>query len=201
VLGGFFTRGIDPEVAKAVERVGRDLESAGAAVCPVDGEGIDDAPDVWNDLAWPEVAAVHGHLLRRRELLSSRTAALLEHGGALPPSRRDAARRRAVQIAGWFRSRLEDVDVLLAPSTPYPPPAMEAEWVAVGGGRRLDVRLGGASRLCRPVNLSGLPALAIPAGRSSGGLPLGVQLIGRSGRDDLLLSTAVFLEARDGSER
>jgi aspartyl-tRNA(Asn)/glutamyl-tRNA(Gln) amidotransferase subunit A len=198
MLAGCFTRDVDPQVAEAVERVGRALESAGAVVCPVDSEGIEDAPEVWNDLAWPQAAEVHGHLLRRRELLSARTAALLEQGAGISQRRRDAARRRAVQIGAWFRDRLRQVDALLAPSTPYPAPASDAEWVALPGGRRLDVRLGGPSRLCRPVSISGLPALAIPAGRSSGGLPLGVQLIGASRRDDLLLSTAALLEACDG---
>jgi aspartyl-tRNA(Asn)/glutamyl-tRNA(Gln) amidotransferase subunit A len=197
VLSGFFATGIHPEVGAAIERVTRGLESVGAVVDQVGGEGIRDAPEVWNQLAWPEVAAIHGQLLERREQLSARTAALLEQGSALPPARREAARQRAGQVAAWFLERLQGADILVAPSTPYPPPYAEAEWVAVGPGHRLDVHLGGASRLCRPVNLSRLPALAIPAGRTSEGLPLGVQLLAAPGEEELLLSIAVLLE-RDG---
>jgi Asp-tRNA(Asn)/Glu-tRNA(Gln) amidotransferase A subunit family amidase len=100
-------------------------------------------------------------------------------------------------VARWFLDKLEEADILVAPSAPYPPPRREAEWVEVGPGQRLDVHLGGASRLCRPVNLSMLPALAVPAGRSSEGLPLGVQLLAAPGEEELLLSVAAMLE-RDG---
>ncbi|MBN1966329.1 MAG: amidase, partial [Anaerolineae bacterium] len=40
----------------------------------------------------------------------------------------------------------------------------------------------------------GLPALALPAGRSVEGLPLGVQVVGRWGQDELLLGWAIALE-------
>ena len=51
--------------------------------------------------------------------------------------------------------------------------------------------------LTRPVNLAGLPALAIPSGTSSEGLPLGTQLIGGPGSEGLLLETGALLERLD----
>ncbi|MGR3581599.1 MAG: amidase family protein, partial [Sagittula sp.] len=44
------------------------------------------------------------------------------------------------------------------------------------------------------VNASGLPAMAFPAGRANG-LPIGMQLVGRHGGEDLLLSIAATLDA------
>ena len=51
-----------------------------------------------------------------------------------------------------------------------------------------------ADRFTVPANLAGLPALSIPCGATSDGLPIGVQLIAPAGREDLLLSIARALE-------
>ncbi|MEM8663844.1 MAG: amidase [Pseudomonadota bacterium] len=54
----------------------------------------------------------------------------------------------------------------------------------------------GDSRCNALATFLGAPAIAIPAGRGSNGLPLGVQLIGRPGEDGRLLRTAAWLDAR-----
>ena len=45
-----------------------------------------------------------------------------------------------------------------------------------------------------PFNLTGHPALSLPAGRAAGGLPIGLQLVGRWHDDRLLLDVAALLE-------
>jgi aspartyl-tRNA(Asn)/glutamyl-tRNA(Gln) amidotransferase subunit A len=52
------------------------------------------------------------------------------------------------------------------------------------------------SRFTRFVNYFGLPALAVPAGFDSRGMPVGLQIIGRPGSDALLLEIGVRLQAR-----
>jgi aspartyl-tRNA(Asn)/glutamyl-tRNA(Gln) amidotransferase subunit A len=52
------------------------------------------------------------------------------------------------------------------------------------------------SRFTRFVNYLGLPALAVPAGFDSCGMPVGLQLIGRPGSEVLLLQIAVRLQER-----
>ncbi len=58
----------------------------------------------------------------------------------------------------------------------------------------MDVHRGGTAWLTRVVNLTGLPALALPAGFSQDGTPLGVQLIGREGEEALLLRAGAALQ-------
>lgn len=54
------------------------------------------------------------------------------------------------------------------------------------------------SPYCYIFNMTGQPALAVPAGFDPGGLPLGVQLAARTGREELLLSLGSAVEARLG---
>jgi Asp-tRNA(Asn)/Glu-tRNA(Gln) amidotransferase A subunit family amidase len=164
---------------------------------PVDGEGIDDAPEVWDDYAWSQFAAAHGHLLAQRDLLQRPTAAILEYGLELTGPRRLEARRRAEQIAAWFDQRLREVDVLLAPTTPFPAPPADSDLVQVRDAHSLSVRRGAVSILTRPVNLAGLPAVSLPAGFSGDGLPLSVHVIGRRGGEETLLEVAATLEESD----
>jgi aspartyl-tRNA(Asn)/glutamyl-tRNA(Gln) amidotransferase subunit A len=58
------------------------------------------------------------------------------------------------------------------------------------------------TRLTRPINYLGLPALSIPCGFTRGGLPVGMQLIGRSFDEATLLRVgAAFQRATDFHER
>ena len=86
----------------------------------------------------------------------------------------------------------EDVDVLAWPTVPAPAPPLEAPIVELPSGTetadRANVR-GGAL-----ANLTGTPAISVPVGLSSGGLPIGLQLEAAWGRDELLLDAAEALE-------
>jgi Asp-tRNA(Asn)/Glu-tRNA(Gln) amidotransferase A subunit family amidase len=181
-------------VRDAVAATADALREEDIEVEDVEGDGIDDAPQVWNDYAWSQFAAAHGHLLERAELLDDRTASFLEHGARLPDEKRVAARARAEEIARWFAGRLAGLDLLIAAATPFPAPPVTAERVTMREGETMGIHGGAVSVLTRPVNLAGLPALALPAGYSGEGLPLGVQLIAGRRREGTLLEAAALLE-------
>jgi aspartyl-tRNA(Asn)/glutamyl-tRNA(Gln) amidotransferase subunit A len=197
VAGGFFAERIHPDIAMAVEEVRAAFEGAGVRTRDGTLGDIRDGPEVWNRVAWPEFAAAHGRLLRRPETLYPRTRNRLEYGAACTAVDYLHARERAAEIREVFLAALRDVDVLLAPATPFPAPRADQEEVDVGGAS-WDVHRGGPAWLTRPVNLAGVPALAMSAGFSREGMPLGVQLIGRPGEEATLLRLARSFQETTG---
>jgi aspartyl-tRNA(Asn)/glutamyl-tRNA(Gln) amidotransferase subunit A len=104
---------------------------------------------------------------------------------------------RAQQVRGLVRDAVDAAlarrDVLLAPSTPIVAPALDERQTTLGDGPS-DVR-GALLRFTRPFNLSGHPACALPCGFTAGGLPIGMQLVGRP------FDEATVLRAADGFQR
>ena len=108
---------------------------------------------------------------------------------------------QAQRLRAWFRARMlelfREVDVILAPATPYVAPKLGQQTIEVDG-EVLPVRpmLGVYTQ---PISFIGLPVLAVPV-PLPGGLPIGVQLIAAPGREDVLFRVAAALE-RSGAVR
>ena len=197
--GGFFADRLHDEVADAVRAAALVFQAAGLAVDEVDGSGIEDARFVWIRVCCPEFAMAHPELSGDRlDLVHPSVRAWLEIGASLTPEDRDHAARRRREIAGWFRRSLEGRDAMLIPTTPYPAPPADAMDVDLGsaGSVRLDEL--GPGWLTSSVNLSGLPAVSLPASRSSGGLPIGVTLVGNQDAEETLFDVAELWERESG---
>lgn len=86
----------------------------------------------------------------------------------------------------------EDVDAILLPTMPYIAFGAEGPIPTVLAGR--EVGLGAAGPFTAPFNLSGHPAVSVPAGLVDG-LPVGLQIVCRRNEDHLALALAARLEA------
>jgi amidase len=129
-----------------------------------------------------------------RALLEPSTRQLAAAGRRLVPPRRRAAllgqraRRTARVLELW-----DEVDVVLMPVLASTAISAEGAY-----GKSAPIAMDRASRFMpfNPLfNLTGQPAIALPAGFGADGLPLSVQLVGRPGAEDLLYSLAGQLEA------
>jgi aspartyl-tRNA(Asn)/glutamyl-tRNA(Gln) amidotransferase subunit A len=188
---GFFAD-VHPETAAVVGSTAKVLERAGIEIQPVDGHGVEDARRVWMDVCTPEFADAHPLLRdpKRRALVAPSVVEWLDHGERLSEEERARARARRAEIGGWFRDRLAGLDALLIPTTPYPAPPPDDQEVDLLASGRVSLASVGPGWITCSVNLAGLPAVSLPAGRSSLGLPIGVSLVGHDDREGLLLSLA-----------
>jgi Asp-tRNA(Asn)/Glu-tRNA(Gln) amidotransferase A subunit family amidase len=93
-----------------------------------------------------------------------------------------------------LRDVYERVDVVVTPTTACTAPPIRADALATGES---DIPLlDRIMRFATPANLFGLPAISVPAGYDAGGLPIGIQAMGRPGEEDALLRFAAAVEAR-----
>ncbi len=110
----------------------------------------------------------------------------------VPPRRRDRLLAKRDVTAARVESLWDEVDVLLMPALTITPFGAEG-----AHGRAAPAAVDRASRLAAYTglfNLTGQPAVSLPAGLSPDGLPLSVQLVGRRGAEDMLYSLAGQIE-------
>jgi aspartyl-tRNA(Asn)/glutamyl-tRNA(Gln) amidotransferase subunit A len=189
---GFFRDLVHLEVLAAVDAVSRDLQGFGANIDAVDGTGLSEVRSIWTGICYPEFAEAHPKLRGPAlDLVSDQPRRWLERGMADTSDQRAEAARRREEVGAWFRRALEGQDALLIPTTVYPAFAWDATSVDVGDGGSVDPDDVGPGWLTSSVNLAGLPAVNLPAARSSDGVPIGVSLVGRVGDDVALVALAV----------
>jgi aspartyl-tRNA(Asn)/glutamyl-tRNA(Gln) amidotransferase subunit A len=176
----YYFDGIDPEMAAAVRAAAAALAGLGALVAPVRLPDPRTLIDVGNAISRSEAAALHVRLARERpHELQPAVRARLEIGFHI--SAHDylqALRLRSRLTREFIAEVFAEVDALVVPVIPEPAPALAA--VKSGSVDEFVARMGRFSRLTRPFNTLGLPALTVPCGFSSDGRPLAVQIVGRA---------------------
>ncbi|MDP8957228.1 MAG: amidase [Actinomycetota bacterium] len=201
VPGGFFADRVHAEVLELVQKVAETFEENGADIEMLDGSGIDDSRRVWSRICYPEFAAAHPILDERPGDVAPSVRAWAEEGRRLRPTERAEAARRRQEIQRWYRDHLERFDALLIPSTPYPALSPDQDVIDLGRGETVDANAVGPGWLTCSVNLAGLPALNLPAGRSTDALPIGVSLVGDDNGESTLLEMAAEWEAATNYSR
>jgi Asp-tRNA(Asn)/Glu-tRNA(Gln) amidotransferase A subunit family amidase len=103
------------------------------------------------------------------------------------------AQRHRVRLTHHFLRVLQSVDVIATPMTGSTAPAWSPKALVAG-----ESNLGLATHIMKyalPANLTGLPAISVPAGYDESGLPIGLQWIGRHWEEHTLFRLALVAEA------
>jgi Asp-tRNA(Asn)/Glu-tRNA(Gln) amidotransferase A subunit family amidase len=87
--------------------------------------------------------------------------------------------------------KIREVDVVLTPTTPIPAPRISDLTEDISRLRPAEIVL---LRNTRPINVWGLPAISVPCGFTSEGLPIGLQIAGAQGEEGKVLRTARVFE-------
>lgn len=132
-----------------------------------------------------------------KEALQPMNRWLLEQTGSIGEYLQAVSQMQVVarRIVSFFNS----VDVLVLPTYLHPTIRV-GEWASLSPEETLQKIISWVAP-CPPFNASGQPALALPTGFDSNGLPVGVQLIGRPAAESTLIAIAAQIEAATRSAR
>ena len=187
----FFER-IDPEVDRAVRAAMAAAASAGAELVSVDLPDVAAINNSGLTILLAEASAMADPFLTQRERFGADVLALLDQGRLVPATEYILAQRARRERKADFHKIWSKVDCLILPSIPIPPPRIGDQTVRLGGQDE-PVRPV-VTRFTRPFNVLGLPALSIPCGLSSAGLPIGLQIAVRESQEALVLRIAAAVE-------
>lgn len=178
---------VDPEVATATDDALATLERAGTRPTELVIPGLAEASAARHVVQYSEAAAFHAAWLDTRPAdYDPSVLALLRTGRAFSATEVAAARRTLAAFRRSMRELMTTVDLLLCATTAAPAWTFDE---AAGPARLRGIALTAA------VTTFGLPVVSVPSGISSGGLPLGVQVIGSPDEEALLLDAAAVIEA------
>jgi aspartyl-tRNA(Asn)/glutamyl-tRNA(Gln) amidotransferase subunit A len=178
LLRAHFTDAAASDVRAAVEAAAKQLERAGAVVDEVNLTHVAHVAAASAAIVASEALVYHAAWLRSRPLDYQADVRERLRLGAFVTG---AHYVRSQQVRALVRREVDEAlarrDVLLAPATPLTAPVLGERETTLGDGPS-DVRAA-LLRCARPFNFSGHPACAAPCGFTAGGLPIGVQVVGR----------------------
>lgn len=186
-----YVRTLLPEVARAVDRAVRLLQSLGAQVEAQD-PGFEDPLHISTGLWFAGAAALwRGLSPEQRSLVDPDFAAEAEHGLAIDIDQMFQLNQQRGQLGSMMRQFMGDWDVLITPSVAIP--AFDAR--PPGHTPMTPEAMLGWTPYSYPFNLTQQPAITVPCGLSSDGLPLGIQFVGRMFDDATVLRVARAFES------
>jgi aspartyl-tRNA(Asn)/glutamyl-tRNA(Gln) amidotransferase subunit A len=155
----------------------------------------DEIVPAWSAICVAEASAYHAQTLTRQpqdygDLVRDR----LQVGLAVPAVEYLQAQRVRRTITRAVTALFDRVDLLVLPSMLAEAPTIEAATSTHGSWDVLKDRI----RATAPGNLTGLPAVSVPCGFTTSGLPVGLQIMGRHFADRTVLAAAHVYEQYAG---
>lgn len=195
---------VDPECVAAVEHAAGLLSDLGHGVEPVSSEALLGTESLVNGRMWM------AGLARRVEALGEKAGRPLT-ADEVEPYNWTAAQRGKSALATdmaqateqqqlWSKSVIEwaaGYDLLLTPTSGSIPMRTEDLEPPEDKPWKIGTVYGKIGAFTLPFNVTGQPAISLPLYWTGAGLPVGVQLVGGMGREDLLIGLAAELEAAE----
>ncbi len=191
----YFFDNVDAEVLEAVRTALFVLKELKAEMIELSLPHVAEAPAAVTAIIVSEALAYHQRWLAERpQDYGDDVRTRLEMGLLYPAvSYVQAQRLRSLIVEEWRTQVFNRVDLLVVPTTPVPAPSLDDNDLQTT--RTL-------TRFTYPFNLPGVPAISIPCGFTSGGLPIGLQLVGRWWEEGTVLRAAhAYQQATDWHTR
>jgi len=182
---------VHPEIARAVAQAVRSLEAQGALVTQVD-PGFEDPIDIstglWFAVAWQLWRSLTP---AQQALADPDFAAEAALGSAIDADKLHQLNQRRGALGSLMRQFMQRHDLLVTPTVAIP--AFEAH--PAGHAPMSAEAMLGWTPFSYPFNLTQQPAITVPCGLTSDGLPIGLQFVGPMFGDALVLRAARAYEA------
>ncbi len=192
VPDSFFTERVDPTVmgrVRAMVQLAAALGGQAEVVRVPDMAAINLTGRM---ILLAEASALLEQHSRNRTNFGADVLALLDQGKLLAATDYVNAQRLRSSYRRQFLDLFQSIDVLLTPSIPMGAPRIGQTKVSIDGQEE-DTRLA-TTRFVRGINVIGFPALSMPCGFDTGGLPIGLQIIGRPFEEATILRVGAALE-------
>ena len=185
------SRDMHPEVRATVE-FGLDvLRGLGAEIKEVSIPLVELAGAIFVGIADTEGAGARDELLRTRaDELDQASRTRLLSASLVPFKVYNRAAKARVLLRQQFMAALENVDVLVSPTSPYPAPLHSALTARFESAEDVRSRFFFRRAYTGCYSLTALPAISIPGGFTSDGLPIGLQLGARPFAEETLFRAA-----------
>jgi aspartyl-tRNA(Asn)/glutamyl-tRNA(Gln) amidotransferase subunit A len=187
--------GTEPDVRAVCERIRPVFTDQGHQVDCIDVPFADPYPALLDILAATEAA---GTTSEDEELCDQGRLAVVRYGRTVDGATVMRAEDVRMTLRATLRSVMDRYDILAMPTVPIEPFEFDAigpPWAA----EPADLQWLSWSPTSYPFNITGQPAISVPIGLTAGGLPVGIQLVGRFGADDALLKFARQVESDLGA--
>jgi aspartyl-tRNA(Asn)/glutamyl-tRNA(Gln) amidotransferase subunit A len=197
VPAAFYVDDLDPEVARILDETVAALKSEGAHIVQVDLPDQRQLTAASHLVISVEAATFHKRwMIERPQDYGPQVLMRLQSGLAVPGvSYLEALRWRGPALSAHMAA-VAGADAVIAPVAPVAAPTIAES--DVGNSPDAEAVIARLTRFTRPINYLGLPSLSIPSGFTKSGLPVGMQLIGRSFDEATLLRIgAAFQRATD----
>ena len=169
---------VDSEVVAVMDSCRSVFEALGCEVLDADPD-LSEADEVFQTLRAAQFEAGLGHLADAHPGQVKDTVVWnIEKGRSLSGPDIGRAERTRTTIFGHFSDFMTDFDLLVLPVSQVPPFPIDTEWVAEVDGTAMETYIDWM-KSCLRITVTGHPAISVPAGFTPGGLPVGLQLVGR----------------------
>ena len=189
----YFFDGVQPEVERSVRQAIKALEGAGMILEEVTIPHGDYIMPAWWSIFSSESAAIHAPLLQKNAAdYSQGVFNTVGTGSFLSSSVVFKGQQARRVITQGMNQVLQNVDVLLTPAVPI------VAW-PLGGmhelGNTVVEAITNLASATAAFNLTGHPAISVPCGLNSEGLPIGLQIAGRAFDEETVLRVAHVYES------
>ena len=186
---------VDSEVAKITEQASVVFQELGAQVEDARLEIEDPFPEFWDVFATASYTS-YGHMLdQHRDDFTDYGLLALEHGASVSGADLSRALLRVDVLKRQFETLFDTYDLLITPTMAVPAFPIEQRPTEIGG-KQVEP-FWGFLPFTYPINMTGQTASSVPCGYSSGGMPIGLHIVGPHGAEaKVLQASAAFEQAR-----